>query len=62
MEEVEALDQVQALHPVVEIMEVMETLQFFQRLHLQPVEEVLNLEVRQVLLLIMELQVDRVVE
>ncbi len=61
-EEVEALDQVQALHLVVGIIEVMETLQFFQQLHLRQVVEVLNLEVRQVLLRVLEVQVDQVVE
>ena len=61
----EVLDQVQVLHPVVEVMEVMETLQLLLeqlQLHLQPVEEVLDLEVRQLKLLMLEPQVDQVVE
>jgi hypothetical protein len=65
LEVVEVLDQVQVLHPVVEMMEAMETLQLLldqAQLHLQPVEEVLDLEVRQVLLLMLEVQVDQVVE
>ena len=65
VEVLELLDQVQVLHLVVEVMEVMETLQLLldqAQLHLQPVEEVLDLEVRQVKLLVLEPQVDQAVE